>query len=376
MTFLFMIEGSRNNVSFLTCLLSLDLVAIGAEFGSKGKRFTMERLFRSLHHWDCGNPLDSYQHDYGGKYPMGQQGTGRGSLSGRACVAKKFLIPGIVPKRASIEKMVNKNMLAKKFGECEQLAYNLYAQPKRQAIPRREISMLVHWLDNLSDIHTQYLFESKNEVEVLERIVKLLRKRMIDGYNLTPKMVENQSYRDLGEINEVLEQYNNLPSNGQSFPWLSSSYCYYSVNYPDNTGKETRGILHRSDKSCKLISHADEYEYDIRLYRSLVNLSKPLCSYCCEPDEQENNKFIDIGRRLVYGVGEDNNEESDVVTKYHVLPPVCKEISDFSYANVVNKNITFYQSVSIDEMCDDCVDNIKPEDYSDYVNEYESLSCT
>lgn len=115
---LFGVESSRNQATLATTVMLLDLVREHKGYGRQGvKRFTLSGAFHSSHgyYWDDGQ----YTHGnfYGGKHPMAVHGTGTGNMGERY---------GMVAN----------------LRDWRELTLN-----QRHAVPRREISLLVHWLE-------------------------------------------------------------------------------------------------------------------------------------------------------------------------------------------------------------------------------------
>lgn len=109
---IFGVEASRFPSSLVTGLLLMDLIIGKRTYGRDGtKRFTLYNAFHSVS-WDDGEW-------YGGKYPYAVHGTGSGNR-------------------------VKRNELAQGKGELEP---NLLKLPQRHAVPRREVTLLVHWLE-------------------------------------------------------------------------------------------------------------------------------------------------------------------------------------------------------------------------------------
>lgn len=121
---LFGLEASRNKATLATTLMLLDLVRCGKMYGSKGnKPFTLSGAFNSSHGytWDDGEYGGGSL--YGGKHPMAVHGTGSGNLGARYAMTSD-------PSDVSLQQ---------EFAELNQ----------KHAVPRREVSLLIHWLESM-----------------------------------------------------------------------------------------------------------------------------------------------------------------------------------------------------------------------------------
>ncbi|WP_143177628.1 hypothetical protein [Cystobacter ferrugineus] len=114
---MFGVEASRFPSSLATSLFLLDLIIYGMGYGREGtKKFTLAKSFHSGD-WDNGEW-------YGGKYPYAVHGTGSGNMRMRSRIAVR-------DQPAHFDNLVN--------------------LPQRHAVPRREVTLLIHWLEaNLS----------------------------------------------------------------------------------------------------------------------------------------------------------------------------------------------------------------------------------
>jgi len=121
---LFGLEASRNKATLATTLMLLDLVRCGKMYGSKGnKPFTLSGAFNSSHGytWDDGEYGGGSL--YGGKHPMAVHGTGSGNLGARYAMTSD-------PSDVALQT---------EFTELNQ----------KHAVPRREASLLIHWLESM-----------------------------------------------------------------------------------------------------------------------------------------------------------------------------------------------------------------------------------
>ena len=163
---LFGLEASRNKATLATTLMLLDLVRCGKMYGSRGnKPFTLSGAFDSTHgyHWDNGeypsqtpNLWEGFESKqsisgslYGGKHPMAVHGTGSGNLKARYDMTSK---PSDV-----------------------QLKHQFVTLNQKHAVPRREASLLIHWLE--SNVHP-----SKSTVVNKEWVKGMIKKRLEVGF--------------------------------------------------------------------------------------------------------------------------------------------------------------------------------------------------
>ncbi|RKH68137.1 hypothetical protein D7W81_12935 [Corallococcus aberystwythensis] len=135
---MFGMEASRFPSALLINLLLLDLIQHGKRYGRTGtKGFSFTTAFHRVTgsgealHWDNGKPstrlTDTVEHYwYGGKYPYAVHGTGSGNMSMREQMAQGT--------------------------EGERYRLNFLTLPQRHAVPRREVALVIHWVEsNLSD---------------------------------------------------------------------------------------------------------------------------------------------------------------------------------------------------------------------------------
>ncbi|WP_375758687.1 hypothetical protein [Corallococcus exercitus] len=134
---MFGMEASRFPSALLINLLMLDLIQHGKQYGRTGaKAFSFATAFHRVTssgealNWDNGRDstrTDTLEHEwYGGKYPYAVHGTGSGNMAMREQMAKGK--------------------------EGEQYRQNFLSLPQRHAVPRREVALVIHWVEsNLSD---------------------------------------------------------------------------------------------------------------------------------------------------------------------------------------------------------------------------------
>ena len=110
---LFGMETARFQSGLCTTVLFLDLIASGKAYGRTGRRFGFGNAFHTGS-WEDGEW-------YGGKYPYATHGTGSGNNYMRTVLANDY-------------QMV--------------LGDHFAGLPQRHAVPRREVTLCVHWLES------------------------------------------------------------------------------------------------------------------------------------------------------------------------------------------------------------------------------------
>jgi len=157
-TLMFGVEASRFPSALVTGFLLLDLIIGERTYGRDGiKRFTLANAFHS-NRWDN----DEW---YGGKYPYAVHGTGSGN-------------------------MVKRNELA---SGNSALLPNFRELPQRHAVPRREVSLLVHWLE-------AKLSRAKVAEVTPEVVVNLLIERLSMAFieHTIPWLPKGKSWQETG----------------------------------------------------------------------------------------------------------------------------------------------------------------------------------
>lgn len=227
---LFGVESSRNQATLATTLMMLDLVMQGKHYGRYGKRFTLSGAFNSTHGytWDDGNFTSGSL--YGGKHPMAVHGTGTGNMRDRYAMT-----------------------LNKPGGT--RVVQELQTLNQRHAVPRREISMLVHWLEaNINPGVTETL----DEMWVTQKIQRRLN-RAYYGSNPT-WLLPSEPRTDTGEHLDLTDY---------------GGVYFYVVDL----GKQKVGRNFHADPGCKLIPHNSTYSVEATSsLKVLAGLTE--CPYC------------------------------------------------------------------------------------------------
>jgi hypothetical protein len=172
---LFGLESSRNQATLATTLMTLDLVMQGKLYGRYGKPFTLSGAFNSTHgyNWDDGKFTSGSL--YGGKHPMAVHATGTGNMRDR--YAMTLGMPG-----------------------GDKVERELDTLNQRHAVPRREISLMVHWLE--ANIKPG-LKETRNEMWVGQKIARRLNQAYY-GDNPT-WLLQSQPRSDTGEHRDLTD---------------------------------------------------------------------------------------------------------------------------------------------------------------------------
>jgi hypothetical protein len=110
---LFGMETARFHSGLCATVLFLDLIANAKAYGRTGRQFGFDNAFH-MGSWEDGEW-------YGGKYPYATHGTGSGNNYMRNVLAKDYQLA---------------------------LANHFAGLPQRHAVPRREVSLCVHWLES------------------------------------------------------------------------------------------------------------------------------------------------------------------------------------------------------------------------------------
>lgn len=152
------VEGSRNNVTYLTWILLLDLIAGNHTYGEASRAFSWFNAFVS----PAGYEWDDFENNgHPGKDPMSATSTGKGSLRDRATLiscAREY--PKDIPK----------------------IMQALLEQPQHHRVARREISLLVTWLKIYFNNDPTILSDVKSKKNVLQIVRNTLQARMGNAY--------------------------------------------------------------------------------------------------------------------------------------------------------------------------------------------------
>ncbi len=254
------VESSRNNATLLTSLMLLDLIKSKQTYGSRQQVFSWCNAFVSEH----GYKWDDYENkDYGGKFPMSQQSTGTGNLGqglykelgvlqkGRGIIFEQTLtvIGGVTFDSAGKPKVnyVNKYTCDEKTIQEE---FDKY--PQRHAVPRREITLIVHWLNSLAD--KTPLTQCQSQAELEAAIKKVFKQRLDEGLGFTPKSHKDSwltalpNKIDNNPKSEVVSDASATKANG-----FIISHTLTQKENGRTAQYDKKNVYHRFDVRCKLI---------------------------------------------------------------------------------------------------------------------------
>lgn len=144
------VETSRNNTTFLTAVMLLDLIASRAAFGRMHRAYSWDNAFVSGpgYSWN-----DFEQKDCGGKFPMATNCTGTGNLAAR------------------------RDAIVKDQGVDE-----IFIDSQRRRVEEREMSLLVNWLEGVKRKDPALFQQCKNEVELQKAVEKVFFDRLNRAY--------------------------------------------------------------------------------------------------------------------------------------------------------------------------------------------------
>jgi hypothetical protein len=158
-TLMFGVEASRFPSSLATSLMLLDLIYHKQGYGRTGeKKFTLARAFHSTD-WDT---QESW---YGGKFPYAVHETGSGNMRMR------------------------KNMAALNYKEVPDAVDRIRQLTQRHAVPRREVTLFVHWLEaHLSNAQISALTRERAQQKLKDRLELSYRHRKLpDPFPYSPR---------------------------------------------------------------------------------------------------------------------------------------------------------------------------------------------
>lgn len=234
------VEASRVNTSYLQTLLLFDLIANNCSYGRLSRAFSFDNLFTSGpgYTWN-----DDENKNLGGKYPMASNSTHRGNLALRATM----LSDG--NDGLALKEIIN--------------------NPQKHQIPRKEIAVLIHWLNNLSEQHKTYLTDAPNKEALVFKIERLLTWRLQDGYALPIKEATLNGVHMLNRGGFSHKQ-----------PYLDAQKNYQKCQYYLSIQAEKRAensfdepYFHRTDVPCKLLNphYARGEELETRVRTTTAN---------------------------------------------------------------------------------------------------------
>lgn len=304
---MFGVEASRNNDTLLTSLFLLDLIRAKQVYGkNKDKRFDWKCAFISRHgyQWD-----DNESNSYAGKYPMAQTSTGSGNLGqgtpenpGRGAIlfAKKQVPPVCeLDAAGKPTKNIDWRFGIKEYVYSEEEAQSIFEKAwQRHAIPRREMSIVIHWLEAYSQSET---FNTCNNIVELELAIKMVFIERL-GSGFVKQEDCNKFYLRSPSHNNNPQGVNQLANNLTQLNLTEaeqdqSAYVYrlFHMSSKNEVTTHKDGKLHK-DLKCKLISEYTLFGKSKTLYNGysieshIVTPCLPaekqvkteLCSYCCK----------------------------------------------------------------------------------------------
>jgi hypothetical protein len=230
---LFGVESSRNQATLATTPMLLDLISQSKFYGRNGnKAFTLSGAFNSSHgyHWDDGE-YDGNGSLYGGKHPMAVHGTGSGNMGDRYAMTS------------------TKPSDRKKIALAEIDTLN-----QRHAVPRREASLLVHWLEaNVTSSSTHKTDEKWVEQAISARIAR--------AYQGKPWILPGSPFADTGiHTQPTNRNHDGSLVNLNALFYLKTSNTYHKY------------------KDCKLIPMPWREKLQVEKNPNLKIY--PLCPYC------------------------------------------------------------------------------------------------
>lgn len=212
---MFGVEASRVNATYLTGVMLLDLIANNARFGRLSRLYTWNNAFTSGpgYRWQDDQPRD-----YGGKFPLAVNSTGRGNFSDRAAMLQ---------------------------GPNEQQALDaILSDPQKHQVPRKEISIILHWLQILTPPEVKLLQTAVNQRIFTKKLKLLFKRRLEKAYNLSATNTQFSKRLEYG----IWHQQPKLETQRRQQPMQ----YYLNVNVLGRPQKPT--YYHRCDVPCKLIS--------------------------------------------------------------------------------------------------------------------------
>ncbi len=210
------VEGSRNNTTYLTLLMHLDLIAANCFYGRRSRAYSWNNAFVGAY----GTLWSDYEaKDYGGKYPMATNSTGQGNLSAR-------------------------NQLLNQTDNLEDVFMQFLNDKQHHRIPLKEVSIIRHWLAALPASFQADLQRCNSEAELAEMIRSILFNRLQHGFfhpdadehNLLVANNEHQIIRGTTALNDDRRE----------------PYVYAFTHTNSHSGNRRHGLhYHRLDSACK-----------------------------------------------------------------------------------------------------------------------------
>ena len=148
------VEASRNNTTFLTAIMLIDLIAARAEFGHQHRAYSWDNAFVS----SAGYEWEDYEaNNCGGKFPMATFSTGSGNMKER---------------RAAIKDNINVS--------------DIFIDKQRHRVEEREMSLIANWLKYISKTNPAYFENIKSLDELKNSIKNSFSARLHQVYGVQP----------------------------------------------------------------------------------------------------------------------------------------------------------------------------------------------
>jgi hypothetical protein len=222
LTLLIGVEGSRNNASFLCCLLHLDLIAGNHTYGKLSHAFNWDNAFISGqdYRWNDAENLN-----LGGKNSMATNGTGNGNMMKRREIVSKI-------RSNSSPGNINLNLQI------------VLRHPQHHRVIWREMSLLVTWLTRFHLLSENSPF---SRVRDKSHLLNIIRDQFVNRLR-----VGFRDQRGMPQLPPNLEGYSR--SRSMQFHEQHDPYVFFLTHqYPDtNRVVRNDNYYHRVDWACKL----------------------------------------------------------------------------------------------------------------------------
>lgn len=205
---MFGVEGSRNNLTFLTGVMLLDLIASNTNYGRKGHQYNWNNAFVSgpEFHWN-----DYENKNYGGKFPMATNSTGTGNFTER---------------RNAIQ------------GNSSSTSHDL----QRERVQVREMSIIVHWLQAFSQKESSYFSGELSENALKDKVRKLFERRLRGAYLEEPCLDFLPYHEPNGGGHSQLKRH-----------YKDEPFVFYLQHKAKDKSTSIDKHYHRTDYPCKTV---------------------------------------------------------------------------------------------------------------------------
>lgn len=195
LTLMFGVEASRNNLTFATGVMLLDLIANQARYGRRlDKPFTLQKAFTSPYTWD--HKTEGWR--YGGKFPMTPK-TGPGSLRRR-----NDMLAQVRPDQGAVGTLTDSLEQDRRF----------------HGITIREITLTIHWLEMTLALGTRRF----RDVDQLRQAVRVaFDKRLTEVYQRRSPPVPFQG----GPLATGMERHYDFHYQEGIFHWHADGSLYH-----------------------------------------------------------------------------------------------------------------------------------------------------